>query len=181
MRFLATLTLAASMSAFLVACDSTSPENGMAQVASRGGNHGGGNKPLCTGNEPPRQGAAYTANASLYAKLDAYQALNAQYAVEHPEAAEYADVSSRLSGSSCFTDSDCATGDETKFHGTCQRYEWDGTNGSCNIATAIQIPTPPAQPRFTCEDVTCPSQFQCEVEESTGAVGCVEQRLCREP
>lgn len=140
---------------------------------------GGGDKPLCSGNEPPRQGAAYIENLSYGLKIAAFQAATAQYELEHPEAADYARVSSDLVGRSCFVSDECATGDE-RFVGSCLRYEWDGTNGTCQIYSQVAIPTPPAAPRISCEDVTCPSSFQCELEDSTGAVGCVEQRTCRE-
>lgn len=146
-----------------------------------GGGHGGGGKPLCTGQEPPRKGAPFTENASYGLKVDAYQAAIASYELAHPEAAEYASVSRSLVGVSCVVDADCTTGDSSRFVGSCLRYLWDGTNGSCQVLAAIPIPAAPATPLFNCDDVACPSSFQCEVEDSTGAVGCVEQRTCRQP
>ncbi len=55
-----------------------------------------------------------------------------------------------------------------------------GTTGSCTVSDLAPVPgaSAPPPPRFTCADFTCPASFQCEVEESTGAVGCVEQRTC---
>ena len=169
----ATLPVAAGHAAFA--------SSSAASIASHGGGNGGGGIPVCTGNEPARRGAAYVPNESVTEMLDAFYAATVQYAAEHPEAAEYADVSARISGSSCYNDSDCATGDDSKFKGSCLRYQWDGTNGRCDVYSVIVIPTPPALPSYNCTNVSCPAQFQCEVEESTGAVGCVEQRLCRNP
>jgi hypothetical protein len=140
---------------------------------------GGGDKPICTGNEPARKGAPYTENESYGLKIAAFQAATAQYELEHPEGADYARISSDLIARNCFVHEDCSTGDE-RFVGACLRYEWVGTNGSCKITTLVAIPTPPARPSLSCEDVTCPANFQCELENSTGAIGCVEQRTCRQ-
>lgn len=98
--------------------------------------------------------------------------------------AEYAHISSAVSGTLCETDEDCSTYHES-YVGTCLRYVWDGTNGSCSVHSTIPIPSAPPQPQLTCADVTCPSvggvAYQCEVENGTNAVGCVEPRTCREP
>lgn len=153
---------------------------GLASSAAFAG-RGGGGKPICTGNEPPRRGAPYVLKVSGEERLSAYLDALARYEVEHPEAAEYAEASAKISGQSCFSDDDCAYGDNSKFAGSCVRYEWDGTNGSCYLHAVVAIPQPPTLAALSCADVTCPAQFQCEVEESNGAVGCVEQRTCREP
>jgi hypothetical protein len=137
-----------------------------------------GDKPICDGTEPPRRGAPFTELASYGLKIAAYQEAVARYELEHPEAADYAAVVTEHVGRSCFADDECSTGD-ARFLGSCQRYVWDGTNGSCIVTPQVTIPTPPAFPALSCEDVSCPSHFQCEVENNTGAVGCVEQRLCR--
>jgi len=146
-----------------------------------GGGSGGSDKPICTGFEPPRLGAPYEAKPSFDAKVDAYRAATAQYEVDHPAAAAFAREAADLTGRSCEADADCATSDESKYHGSCQRYVWDGTNGSCVVNSLIVIPPPPAPPVFACADVICPSNFKCEVEENNGAVGCVENRTCRLP
>ncbi|MCX6118324.1 MAG: hypothetical protein NT027_12335 [Proteobacteria bacterium] len=142
---------------------------------------GGSRRTICTGMEPARRGAEYSKKPSFDEKILAYQAAASQYEIDHPEGAEFAGISAQITGTSCFSDSDCATSDESKYRGLCLRYEWTGTNGSCSVAPVIVIPAPPAAPVMNCGDVTCPSNFQCEVENSTGAVGCVEQRLCTQP
>lgn len=169
---------AMALNLFIV-CAPISLARGWAGGGGAGGGGGGGNsgnRPICTGQEPPRQGAPFTISAAFEAKLDAYRATLAEYESTRPDESEMIEINSRLAGKACFTDFDCATGDE-RFVSSCLRYEWDGTNGTCLVTTA-EIPQAPLP---TCADVTCPDSFQCELEESTGAVGCVEQRLCRLP
>jgi hypothetical protein len=191
--------LAAAMSVVVVACESGSKSDGGSQVQSGGhggggnGGHGGnsngggaknedgttgGNKPICTGLEPARKGAAYTLHQAAEDRLAAFQAELDNFGIEHPEAAAFAVVSKRVAGQSCFQDADCDTGDSSKYTSQCARYEWDGTNGSCLVGSVDPIPAAPILPRLSCADVSCPSGFQCELEESNGAVGCVEQRTC---
>jgi hypothetical protein len=119
-------------------------------------------KPVCPVPEPVRQGAPATARPSAAAKIAAYKA-----ALSTHDAA----VKS-IAGKSCESDAQCDTGNPA-YQGICNRYVWTGTNGSCILSG-----DPAPAPRFTCADFSCPVKFQCEVEVSTNAVGCVEPRTC---
>lgn len=145
--------LSFSVAACTASSDDTSEDVFTDEAAQRA-------KPTCPVPEPARQGAPATARPSAAAKVAAYQAV---------VAAQDAAVAS-IAGKTCESDAACDTGNPA-FSGTCNRYVWTGTNGVCLVGSA------PA-PRFTCADFSCPAKFQCEVEASTGAVGCVESRTC---
>lgn len=144
-------------------------------ASARGG--GATRLPVCTGHEPPRQGAEYTRNPSFEVKIQAYQKLLDVYESQ-PDTGEFGSNARAIEGRSCFEDKDCSTTDESKFSGKCERYVWDGTNGTCHVTPLIDLPIPPPKPVFTCADVICPSNTQCEVEAENQAVGCVEPRTC---
>ena len=144
-------------------------------------------KPPCPVPEPARRGAPLIPRASVAAKLDAWKqelaafqaALPAAESAAAAHAAEYAAASSTVTGKSCVVDADCATG-HANYSGHCNRYVWTGSTGSCQVVDLAPVGTtaPPPPPIFACSDYSCPASFQCEVENGTGAVGCVEGRTC---
>jgi hypothetical protein len=117
-------------------------------------------KPVCPVPEPARQGAPATPTASAAAKVAEYKAA----------VAAQDEAAASVAGKMCDSDAACDTGTPS-VSGTCNRYVWTGTNGVCIVGSA-------PRPQFTCADFTCPAKFQCEVEASTGAVGCVAVRTC---
>jgi hypothetical protein len=176
------LILLSTLSLVAVACAAEADEDLAANEAEQRV------RPTCPVPEPARQGAPYTVNASGTAKMTAWKASVAEYertfgaksAAAKAHAEEYTKVANAIGGKSCTDNSDCATGN-AKFAGSCYRYVWVGNNGTClvsDLAPVPGVPAAPSSPQFNCADVTCPAQFQCEVENSTGAAGCVAPRTC---
>ncbi|MFO0675769.1 MAG: hypothetical protein U0169_04505 [Polyangiaceae bacterium] len=130
-------------------------------------------KPVCTGNEPPRASIPATLTAAANAKTEEWKKALEVWS-SNPEAFASARA---IAGKECTSNSDCVTGTDL-VTAYCSVPYYNRSQCMLNVDAFGA----PAAPRFHCGvDWSCTAGYECEEEENTGAVACVEHKTCVEP
>jgi len=130
-------------------------------------------KPVCTGNEPPRRSIPATLTAAAITKTEEWKKALEVWSA-NPQAFESARA---IAGKECTTNSDCVTGTDL-VTATCSVPYYNRSQCMLNVDASGA----PTAPRFHCgADWSCTAGYECEEEENTGAVACVEHKTCIEP